>query len=548
MEKRYKKGFFRRFRSASTYESSPDNDGIRNYHTLPTSLPSTPDIESSTSTLTASPYATPDPRRGGGYEYEFTEPVPTELLCPICNKVLKEAHQVGCCGKLYCLSCLGNVKLENKMFRCPNCSSFAAVNKFFRDVNIIGKINELDIHCPNKDCTWIGRLNTLTDHEHENCPDELVKCTNSITSVVDTSGDILRVCGLMLPRSRIEVHMSSQCQWRTSLCPHCEEEGVYEYLSGKHLQTCPGLHSDQDDADNQEGPHQGSGVPQKGLTLSPQGGMLSLSPLAPQGGLLSSSPHWGMMSLPHSNDRSMVLSPRMTGLLPPRGIDHTPSTPPTPRVPPRVPLRHRSINRRPRENDDDSASSRSSSGYEDLTTGSLGPYVNFTALYFNNILKHLDTSGSGLKVLKSVIETCGVVRVVTEMKHGSESISSPFYISKGSYKIMMKLVYVNNSIDEDPTKASLLVSVGLVAGRYDDLIKWPSTGRLKLQLLNQRTDVNHKACLTEYRFKERSCVVQDHRDVSWVPVGELWGPFEDFTVLEQSRTVLYFDVITAQVE
>ena len=57
----------------------------------------------------------------GGYDYEFVDEVPEDFACPICTLVQKEAQQVICCGKVYCKSCLEQLKKKRDKFLCPNC-------------------------------------------------------------------------------------------------------------------------------------------------------------------------------------------------------------------------------------------------------------------------------------------------------------------------------------------------------------------------------------------------------------------------------------------
>ncbi len=55
----------------------------------------------------------------GGYDYNFIEPPPDDLVCQICLFVAKDPHQLTCCGKIYCKICLKGLG-DNA---CPNCRS-----------------------------------------------------------------------------------------------------------------------------------------------------------------------------------------------------------------------------------------------------------------------------------------------------------------------------------------------------------------------------------------------------------------------------------------
>ena len=171
-----------------------------------------------------------------GYDYEFVDPVLDECTCPICTLVQRNAHQVTCCGKIYCKSCLEQLKKKANKFQCPNCRSSLAGNyKFFPDKNTITKINHLRIHCTNKErgCKWVGHLKDLDTVHRPECPNEIVKCTNK-----KQSGE---QCGAKIQRRDLTVHKTQICQWRKVKCPHCNKEGYHNEITGCHLKVCPDL-------------------------------------------------------------------------------------------------------------------------------------------------------------------------------------------------------------------------------------------------------------------------------------------------------------------
>ena len=54
-----------------------------------------------------------------GYDHQFVNPPPDELLCLICTLLAREPQQTTCCGKVYCKVCIEElVKHTNK---CPQC-------------------------------------------------------------------------------------------------------------------------------------------------------------------------------------------------------------------------------------------------------------------------------------------------------------------------------------------------------------------------------------------------------------------------------------------
>ncbi|KAI8918335.1 DWNN domain-containing protein [Powellomyces hirtus] len=63
---------------------------------------------------------------GAGDVYEMA-PVPDELACAMCTKLLRDAVQTPCCRTNYCDECVRTHLLDNedpdKRLKCPNCSS-----------------------------------------------------------------------------------------------------------------------------------------------------------------------------------------------------------------------------------------------------------------------------------------------------------------------------------------------------------------------------------------------------------------------------------------
>ena len=57
-----------------------------------------------------------------GYEHQFVDQSPDDLLCLICLSVARNPQQISCCGKVFCKGCL----LEHKKHSggrtlCPQC-------------------------------------------------------------------------------------------------------------------------------------------------------------------------------------------------------------------------------------------------------------------------------------------------------------------------------------------------------------------------------------------------------------------------------------------
>ena len=163
--------------------------------------------------------------------------VPDDYTCPSCTLVQRDAHQVTCCGQIYCKSCLEQLKKKANNFGCsPNCcSSLAGDHMFFPDKNSVTKINHLRIHCINKErgCKWVGHLKDLDTVHRPKCPHEIVECTNKKQSS--------EPCGAKIQRRDLTVHKTRHCQWRKVKCPHCNKEGRHNEITGCHLEECPDL-------------------------------------------------------------------------------------------------------------------------------------------------------------------------------------------------------------------------------------------------------------------------------------------------------------------
>ena len=54
-----------------------------------------------------------------GYDHKFVDPVPNELLCLICLLAARDPQQSTCCGKIFCKTCIDDLKKHSS--KCPGC-------------------------------------------------------------------------------------------------------------------------------------------------------------------------------------------------------------------------------------------------------------------------------------------------------------------------------------------------------------------------------------------------------------------------------------------
>ena len=161
----------------------------------------------------------------GGYDYEFVDTnLPDEFQCPICTLVPRDVHQVSCCGKMFCKSCLDELKRTSTNYTCPNCREDLTNNHFFKDVNTNRKIRNLLIHCTNKKCIWKGSLQDIEKHL-STCAFQIVECSNK--------------CGTQLKQSNLENHLVYKCPKRIVSCVYCHKEDEYQIINGDHNNECP---------------------------------------------------------------------------------------------------------------------------------------------------------------------------------------------------------------------------------------------------------------------------------------------------------------------
>ena len=141
----------------------------------------------------------------GGYEYNFVE-APDELLCMVCHCIAKDAHQMECCGKVFCNTCIN----DDRVSRCPNCRESSPRN--FRDLRSSRDIKRLRVICENEGqgCEWSGSLEDYETHKAE-CGFEEIRCSNWPR------------CNQMVQRRHLERHKNTVCPGKGEICGACQK-------------------------------------------------------------------------------------------------------------------------------------------------------------------------------------------------------------------------------------------------------------------------------------------------------------------------------------
>ena len=170
-----------------------------------------------------------------GVEYSFTEPVPEELICPVCHEVLYQPQQTPC-GHLFCKKCLDNARWSGARYSwrrpevssasCPTCRTDCD-DGGFQDKHIERKVNNLQITCYYRSCEWKGSLCRLDDHKEgrgcEGCQYEPVSCTLG--------------CGEEVIRKDLEDHKQNNCLLRKVDCKYCQWHGIVKKIE-THYTNC----------------------------------------------------------------------------------------------------------------------------------------------------------------------------------------------------------------------------------------------------------------------------------------------------------------------
>ena len=157
--------------------------------------------------------------------YEFVDKVPEDHQCTICTNILTDPVLTGCCGQLFCASCLKNWLRRQRT--CPHCQN--ANSHFMKDKRMKRAIDSLNIYCPHhsKGCDEITTLGECNQHL-EKCLFVEVSCTKK--------------CGERMLRKELQDHEDNKCPNRRVQCQYCTLEGMHKEITAKsHLDECVGF-------------------------------------------------------------------------------------------------------------------------------------------------------------------------------------------------------------------------------------------------------------------------------------------------------------------
>ena len=174
----------------------------------------------------------PDRKLYIGFDCEFVEP-PQEIdaYCPICLLVLREPHQVTCCGKSYCRSCIEQVELLKNP--CPTCNEQKF--SFFADKRLKQVLYTFRVRCSHEKqgCQWTGELGELDKHLNVSpkLHEQLVGCQFTEVECLHCCDPFQRRC--------VTAHQIEECIRRPFSCDYCGSyEADFEDVATKHWPVC----------------------------------------------------------------------------------------------------------------------------------------------------------------------------------------------------------------------------------------------------------------------------------------------------------------------
>ena len=153
----------------------------------------------------------------GGYDYklegEAQLPVEGVEECPICHLIPHKPAKVGCCGYIFCLSCIETHYNEDK--HCPLCRSEEDF-KWMIDKLQERKIMELKVLCVNhkQGCDWKGELKNAENHSKKDpyeVSDGVRGCKYQLTTCKKCDEEIMYI--------KLNNHLKNTCKHRDKDCP-----------------------------------------------------------------------------------------------------------------------------------------------------------------------------------------------------------------------------------------------------------------------------------------------------------------------------------------
>lgn len=176
---------------------------------------------------------------------------PVDFACKLCKGLLNEPILTGCCGTSYCRHCIQSTSPDNI---CPHCKSPQL--SYVDDHRIERQMKQVAITCCHHDrgCLWLGTPNELKEHlaNKDGCDFVAIKCPKKCGSTVERkfleehlaancyiSWTECAHCGETLPTDSIGTHVDSECPDYQLPCPNNCGMDIKRSQVSLHRETCP---------------------------------------------------------------------------------------------------------------------------------------------------------------------------------------------------------------------------------------------------------------------------------------------------------------------
>lgn len=168
------------------------------------------------------------------FECEFLNDPPRwlQIECPICLHILREPHQVTCCGKSFCRQCIEMIIDSNKPCLCYKQDNF----NDFPNKGLQQPLYGFKVYCSNKEigCEWKGELGKLDIHLNQNFQSDDAQFEGCEFAEIECS-----YCSDIIVRNRLLHHENELCDKRPFSCKYCSSyESTYEEVIHNHWPVC----------------------------------------------------------------------------------------------------------------------------------------------------------------------------------------------------------------------------------------------------------------------------------------------------------------------
>ncbi len=160
--------------------------------------------------------------------YEFPQTPPPDYFCPVSMELLVAANQTTCCGSHISEDIASNLEQEDKP--CPLCNKRRM--KTTKDLYFRRLVSQVKIYCTKRalGCKWEGEAGGLAKHLGWGAVDA------GDCKYVEVPCPYL--CFHHIMRFKLQHHMKEECPKRPYSCNYCNYEASHNVIVNEHLLVC----------------------------------------------------------------------------------------------------------------------------------------------------------------------------------------------------------------------------------------------------------------------------------------------------------------------